>query len=222
MMTLSNAEKLPNRPKPKQVKATVKQSPYGPTPEQIRAITDRPPDRPTPEQIQAAGGKKVADVIAPGLRILFCGINPGLYSGAVGHHFARPGNRFWKALHRSGLTPRLLEPWEERTLLNHGCGITNLVERATASAAELSNKELIRGRRRLTGRVGHYRPAAVAMLGIGAYRTAFGHREAQIGPQPAEIGATQLWVLPNPSGLNAHYQLGDLVNLFAELRQAVC
>ena len=192
-----------------------------PTPAQIRAADQQPPFKPTPAQIRAAEGKKVPDIIAPGLRILFCGINPGLYSGAVGHHFARPGNRFWKALHRCGLTPRLLEPGEERALLGHGCGITNLVERATATAAELSNEELIRGRRRLAGRVGYYRPNAVAVLGIGAYRTAFGHPEAGTGPQQNGIGASQLWVLPNPSGLNAHYQVDDLAGLFGELRKAV-
>ena len=181
-----------------------------------------PPARPTPAQIQDAKGKKVPDVISPGLKILFCGINPGLYSGAVGHHFARPGNRFWKTLHRCGLTPRLLEPWEERALLDHGCGITNLVERATASAAELSEAELVRGRRRLAGMVGYYRPAAVAVLGIGAYRVAFGRSRAELGSQQDGIGASRLWVLPNPSGLNAHYQIDDLAGLFRELKKAVC
>jgi TDG/mug DNA glycosylase family protein len=164
----------------------------------------------------------VPDIIAPGLRILFCGINPGLYSGAVGHHFAHPGNRFWKTLHRSGLTPRLLQPFEERILLEYGCGITNLVERATAAAAELSNDELIAGRRSLAGTVGRYRPAVVAVLGIGAYRTAFGRREATMGPQGNGIGDSRLWILPNPSGLNAHYQLDDLADLFAELKKASC
>jgi TDG/mug DNA glycosylase family protein len=180
-----------------------------------------PPVKPTPEQIAAAQGRTVPDVIAPNLRILFCGINPGLYSGAVGHHFARPGNRFWKALHRSGLTPRRLKPWEERRLLDYGCGITNLVERATGSADELSNDELIRGRRSLAGKVGYYRPAAVAVLGIGAFRTAFGRPHARVGRQEDGIGASRLWALPNPSGLNAHYQIDDFVNLFATLKKAV-
>jgi len=190
----------------------------GSAPARSRKSGSGPPARPTPEQIRAAEGRTVPDVIAPGLRILFCGINPGLYSGAVGHHFARPGNRFWKALYRCGLTPRLLEPREERVLLDHGCGITNLVERATATAAELSNEDLIRGRRRLAGKVGYYQPAAVAVLGIGAYRTAFGRPAAKMGPQRAGIGASRLWILPNPSGLNAHYQLDDLAGLFMKLK----
>jgi len=198
-----------------------KKSPARPTAAQFRAADQQPPSRPTAEQIRAAEGRTVPDIIAPGLRILFCGINPGLYSGAVGHHFARPGNRFWKALHRSGLTPRLLEPREERALLDRGCGITNLVARATAAAAELSEAELLRGRRRLTGKVGYYRPATVAVLGIGAFRTAFGRTDARIGPQPTGIGASRLWVLPNPSGLNAHYQADDLAGLFGELKRSV-
>lgn len=181
----------------------------------------RQTEKPTPEQIAAAEGRTVPDIIAPGLRILFCGINPGLYSGAVGHHFARPGNRFWKALHRSGLTPRRLEPREERKLLDHGCGITNLVERATGSADELDDEEFVKGRRRLAGKVGYYRPETVAVLGIGAYRTGFGRPGAKVGRQKERIGASQLWVLPNPSGLNAHYQIKDLAGLFAELRRAV-
>jgi TDG/mug DNA glycosylase family protein len=171
-------------------------------------------ERPTPEQIRAAEGKRVNDIIAHGLRILFCGINPGLYSGAVGHHFARPGNRFWKALHQSGITPRLLEPWEERELLDFGCGITNLVNRATAVASDLSGEELLRSRRRLASKVRKYSPIAVAILGIGAYRTAFKQKKPRVGKQPETIGHSELWVLPNPSGLNANYQLPDLVKLF--------
>jgi len=179
------------------------------------------PSRPTPEQLRAAYGSKVPDVIARRLRVLFCGINPGLYSGAVGHHFARPGNRFWKALHWSGITPRRLEPWEERTLLKFGCGITNIVERATATAGELKDAEFAAGRRRLAARVGYYRPAAVAILGIGAYETGFRVRGTKPGRQQAGIGKSRLWVLPNPSGLNANYQLADFVRLFKELKQAV-
>jgi TDG/mug DNA glycosylase family protein len=177
-----------------------------------------PFEKPTPQEVKAAEGKEVPDVIASGLNILFCGINPGLYSGAVGHHFARPGNRFWKALHKAGLTPGRLEPWEERKLLDYGCGITNLVARATASAEELEAEELVRGRRRLAAKAGWYRPRAVAVLGIGAYREAFGRTDAEIGKQPEGMGESELWVLPNPSGLNAHYQVADLARLFKKVR----
>jgi TDG/mug DNA glycosylase family protein len=150
--------------------------------------------------------------------VLFCGINPGLYSGATGHHFARPGNRFWPALHAAGLTPRLVRPWEERELLNHGLGITNLVARATASAAELSVDELQSGRIALQRKVRRYGPRCVAVLGIGAYRSAFGRPGAGVGRQPESIGSATLWVLPNPSGLNANHQLPDLAHLFGGLR----
>lgn len=161
------------------------------------------------------------DVIAPGLQVLFCGINPGLYSGAVGHHFARPGNRFWRVLYAAGFTPRLLSPFEERELLTYGYGITNIVARATASADELSSAELIMGAQRLEEKVKHYQPRVLAVLGIGAYRIAFKRPWADPGPQAESMGASRLWVLPNPSGLNAHYQLEDLVRLFRELREAV-
>lgn len=153
--------------------------------------------------------------------MLFCGINPGLYSGATGHHFARPGNRFWPALHLSGFTPRLLSPWEEHLLLNLGLGITNLVARATASAAELTVRELRFGRRRLERKVKRYSPTWVAMVGIGAYRTAFERPGALVGQQPESVGRAGLWVLPNPSGLNANHQLADLVRAFAALLDAV-
>jgi len=176
--------------------------------------------KPTPEEIKAAHGKQVPDVIAKGLDILFCGINPGLYSGAVGHHFARPGNRFWKALHRAGITPRLLEPWEERKLLDYGCGITNLVDRATAQASEVTEDQLVKGRRILAGKVGWHKPRLVAILGISAYRTAFGESDAEIGRRSGKIGETEVWVLPNPSGLNAHYQVPDLARLFKQVKDA--
>ncbi|HEX8474128.1 MAG TPA: G/U mismatch-specific DNA glycosylase [Pyrinomonadaceae bacterium] len=177
--------------------------------------------RPTKAEILAATDKTVPDVIAPNLRVLFCGINPGLYTAAVGHHFARPGNRFWPALHASGFTDRLLSPFEERELLKQGYGITNVVERATATAAELSAEEFVRGGRRLAARVRRYRPKFLAVLGVTAYRTAFDHPKAQLGLQPETIGATAVWVLPNPSGLNAHYQPKDLARLFTELRDAI-
>src|SRR5512144_3030210 len=163
--------------------------------------------RPTRADLLAAQDKTVRDVIARGLRVLFCGINPGLYSGATGHHFARPGNRFWPTLYRAGFTPRLLDPGEERELLTFGYGITNLVPRATATADELAPEELVAGRRRLESKVKRYQPRVVAVLGIGAYRTAFARREAILGPQPEALASAAVWVLPNPSGLNAHYQL---------------
>ncbi|MGH8166839.1 MAG: G/U mismatch-specific DNA glycosylase [Woeseiaceae bacterium] len=168
--------------------------------------------------MQAAAGRTVPDVIAPGLDVLFCGINPGLYSGATGHHFSRPGNRFWPTLSGAGFTDRLLDPSEEHLLLDAGCGITNFVRRATAAAAELSNAELADGRRDLERKVQRYAPSWLAVLGIGAYRTAFGQRRASIGEQPERLGSSGLWVLPNPSGLNANYQLPELVRLYGELR----
>jgi len=163
----------------------------------------------------------VPDVIAPGLAVLFCGINPGLYSAATGHHFARPGNRFWPTLHAAGFTDRVLQPYEERLLLPLGYGITNVVERATATAAELSAAELAAGGRALVAKVEAYRPTVLAVLGIGAYRTAFDRHEAELGPQPERLGETRVWVLPNPSGLNAHYPPAALARLFGELRAAV-
>lgn len=183
--------------------------------------TARRPRRPTREELLAAAGKTVPDVIAPDLRILFCGINPGLYTAAVGHNFARPGNRFWPALHAGGFTDRVLSPSEERELLTLGYGITNVVERATASADELSPEELAAGGVRLAAKVRQYRPRFLAVLGIGAYRSAFGRPHAAPGPQPETLGATRLWVLPNPSGLNASYQPQKLAEMFRALRDAV-
>ncbi len=180
-----------------------------------------PERRPTREEIAAAEGRTVADVIAPGLLVLFVGINPGLYSGAVGHHFARPGNRFWPTLERAGFTEQILSPAAERRLLDVGLGITNLVARATASAAELSPEELRAGGRRVRTKIGRFRPKAAAFLGVSAYRVAFGRPRARIGPQTERIGTTSVWVLPNPSGLNAHYQLPELAEAFAMLRRAV-
>ncbi len=177
--------------------------------------------RPSKEELLAAAGKTVPDVIAQGLHVLFCGINPGLYTAAVGHHFARPGNRFWPALLASGFTNRLLSPFEERELLQNNYGITNVVERATATAAELSIEEYVEGGRLLEAKVRRYRPVFLAVLGVGAYRTAFDRPKAKLGLQPELIGQTRIWVLPNPSGLNAHYQPKDLARLFGELRLAV-
>ena len=177
--------------------------------------------RPAAAEITAAAGRRVPDLIAPGLAVLFCGINPGLYSAATGHHFARPGNRFWPALHASGFTRRLLRPWEERVLLGHALGITNLVARATATAAELGTEELRLGRQRLARKIRRYRPACVAVLGIGAYRSAFGRPRAEVGHQPEPLASAAVWVLPNPSGLNANHQLADLAAAFAKVRQFV-
>ncbi|MFQ6023212.1 MAG: G/U mismatch-specific DNA glycosylase [Acidiferrobacterales bacterium] len=178
------------------------------------------PHRPSKQDLLAAQGKTVPDVIAPDLEVLFVGINPSLYSAAVRHHFARPGNRFWPVLHRAGFTNRLLSPFEERQLLQRGYGITNVVARATASAAELSAAELMTGARRLTAKVRRYRPCMVAVLGIGAYRAAFDRRKATLGKQQEALADAMLWVLPNPSGLNANYQLNDLARLFRKLRTA--
>jgi len=169
--------------------------------------------------VLAAAGRTVRDVIVPGLRVLFCGINPGLYSGAVGHHFARPGNRFWPVLHAAGFTDRVLASWEERELLDYGYGITNLVARATATAAELAREEFVAGARRLERKVKRYRPKWVAVLGIGAYRTAFGRPRAVVGPQPERLGPARLWLLPQPSGLNANHQMPELTEAFGELRK---
>jgi double-stranded uracil-DNA glycosylase len=175
--------------------------------------------RPTRAEVLAAAGRTVPDVIGHGLRVLFCGINPGLYSAATGHHFARPGNRFWPALHGAGFTDRLLKPWEERDLLERGYGITNLVARATASAAELSKEEFLAGARRLERKVKRYAPGWVAVVGIGAYRMAFARPRAIIGPQPERLGPARLWLLPQPSGLNANHQLPALETAFRELRR---
>lgn len=161
----------------------------------------------------------VRDVIAPDLRVLFVGINPGLYSGAVGHHFARPGNRFWKTLHAAGFTDEVLSPFDERVLLSRGIGITNVVRRATASASELSPEELRAGARALKKKIERYRPRVVAFLGVSAYRTAFEKPRATIGSQPDELAGARVWVLPNPSGLNAHYQLPALARSFRALRE---
>lgn len=180
-----------------------------------------PAARPTKEDLAAAYGKGVRDVIAPGLRVLFCGINPGLYTAAIGHHFGRPGNRFWTVLHRAGFTPRLLTPYEERELLDLGLGITNVVNKATRVAEELTRDELRGGGAALERKVRRHRPRALAVLGLGAYRTAFERPRAAVGPQEETIGATRVWVLPNPSGRTASYQLDALTRLFGDLRRAV-
>src|SRR6267142_2116727 len=175
------------------------------------------PFRPTKQQLIQAAGKTVRDVIAPRLRVLFCGINPGLYTAAVGHHFARPGNRFWPALYAAGFTDRLVSPFDERELLKSGYGITNVVMRATATADGLSREDLYKGGQLSAAKVRRYRPRVLAILGLGAYRTALEKPKAVIGRQEEMIGETVIWALPNPSGLNAHYQAKDLAQLFSQL-----
>lgn len=178
------------------------------------------PWKPTRAELLAAVNKTVPDVIAPGLSVLFCGINPGLYTAAVGHHFARPGNRFWPALYHGGFTDRLLSPFDERELLTSGYGVTNVVQRTTATADQLSLEEIVAGGKELVKKIKRYRPRILAVLGVGAYRVAFNQPKAKVGRQEERMGETILWVLPNPSGLNAHYQSKDLAILFSELKAA--
>jgi TDG/mug DNA glycosylase family protein len=177
-------------------------------------------NRPTAADLDAARGREIPDVIAPDLAVLFCGINPRLWSAATGHHFARPGNRFWPALHASGFTPRQLDPSEQEELLSYWLGITNLVGRGTARADELTAAELIDGAEALADKADRLRPRWIAVVGVTAYRTAFRRRDAVVGPQPDRLAGSGLWVLPNPSGLNAHYQIDRLVSEFAALRRA--
>jgi TDG/mug DNA glycosylase family protein len=176
--------------------------------------------RPTKAEVLAAAGGTVPDLVAPGLRVLFCGINPSLYSSAVGYHFARPGNRFWPTLHASGFTERQLAPWEGHLLLALGCGITNLVARASATAADLAPGELRAARARLERKVRRLAPRWVAVLGIGAYAAAFRTPRPRVGQQEGRLAGAGLWVLPNPSGLNANHQLPELARVFAALRVA--
>ncbi len=173
---------------------------------------------PTRTELLALTGSTVPDLITSDLHVLFCGINPGLYSAYTGHHFARPGNRFWPALYAAGFTDRLLAPSEESELLTLGLGITNIAARATAAADELSNAELMAGGQHLLAKVETYRPQVVAVLGISAYRTAFTLPHAGLGRQPERLGSALLWVLPNPSGLNAHYTPADLARVFRDFR----
>lgn len=178
------------------------------------------PNRPTRADLAAAVDLTIPDVIAPGLRVLFCGINPGLYSAATGHHFARPGNRFWPALHRSGFTDRQLDPAEQLSLLDAGLGITNLVDRASARADELTAAELAAGGEALAAKAARCRPHWIAVLGVTAYRAAFRRPKATVGPQDDLAGPARVWLLPNPSGLNAHFDLDKLSTEFARLRRA--
>ena len=182
-----------------------------------RTVTPR---KPTRQEVAAAEGATTTDILARGLRVVFCGINPSLYSAAVGHHFARPGNRFWPAVHRAGFTDRRLSPFEDRRLLEYGCGLTNIADRATATADQVTADELAAGARSLRRKLRAYAPRAVAFLGVGAYRTAFGKPRATFGRQPDALAGVEVWVLPNPSRLNATFHHTG-PPLFIELRKAV-
>ncbi len=177
--------------------------------------------RPSRGEVAAAYGTTIRDVIGPGLRVLFVGINPGLYSGATGHHFARPGNRFWKTLHGAGFTPRVYSPFEDRSLLDLGIGITNLVARTTPTADELTSEELRDGAATLERKVGRWKPEVVAFVGVTAYRMAFRRPRARIGPQEETLVGARVWVLPNPSGRTAAYQLPQLIEAFSALRASL-
>jgi len=176
------------------------------------------PWKPSKAQLLAAHNKLVPDLAAKNLIVLFAGINPGLYTAAIGRHFGRPGNRFWPALHGGGITPRLFSPFEESLLLDLKFGITNIVERATARADELTDDELRAGGHRLQAKVKRWRPTVVAFVGIGPYRKISGIKDARVGLQNDLFGGSHAWVLPNPSGLNAHYQPAALAQLFGDLR----
>lgn len=177
--------------------------------------------KPTKEDLRDATNRTMEDLIDYNLKVLFCGINPGIWSGATGFHFAKPGNRFWKALHLGGFSERLLHPSEEHELLENGYGITSFCKRTTATAAELTNAEIIEGGKLLVKKIKEFTPHFLAVLGIGAYRTAFNQPKAKLGLQDEKIGDTSIWLLPNPSGLNAHYQLNDLAKLFGELKKTI-
>jgi TDG/mug DNA glycosylase family protein len=175
---------------------------------------------PSKKDIASARDKTVPDVLAKDLNVLFSGINPGLYSAAVGYHFGRPGNRFWKVIHLAGFTPSQLQPSHQAELLRFCLGITNLVPRATATADQLAPAELRQGAAELERKVEAFKPKFVAFLGLGAYRSAFGRKDAQVGLQTHPIGDSKVWLLPNPSGLNAYYQINDLVGLYRNLMEA--
>lgn len=177
--------------------------------------------KPTAGELIAAVNGTTPDILQKNLRVVFCGINPSVYSVVVGHHFARPGNRFWKALYGGGFTPHLLAPHQDRELLKYGCGITNVVDRATVAAAELSPDEFVTGGKKLQAKIKIYKPQWLAVLGISAYRIAFAGPKAVLGLQEQSIGGARVWVLPNPSGLNAHYHPPELARLFGELREAI-
>ncbi len=173
--------------------------------------------KPSKEDLRDARRRTTEDLIDYNLKVLFCGINPGIWSGATGFHFAKPGNRFWKALHLGGFSDRVLHPSEEHELLENGYGITCFCKRTTARADELTTEEIIQGGKNLIKKTEKFKPQILVVLGIGAYRTAFQKPKAHLGLQTEKIGETHIWLLPNPSGLNAHYQLNDLAKLFGEI-----
>jgi TDG/mug DNA glycosylase family protein len=177
--------------------------------------------KPTKEDLRDATNRTTEDLIDYDLKVLFCGINPGIWSGATAFILPKPATRFWKTLHLSGFTSRLLHPSEEHELLENGYGITSFCKRTTARADELRVEEYIEGGKALVKKIKRFHPQFLAVLGIGAYRTAFDQPKAKLGLQEQLIEKTRVWLLPNPSGLNAHYQLNDLAKLFAELRQAI-
>jgi len=177
--------------------------------------------KPTKEDLRDARSRTTEDLIDDDLKVLFCGINPGIWSGATGFHFAKPGNRFWKALHFGGFTDRVLHPSEEHELLENGYGITSFCKRTTARADELTTEEYVEGGKNVVKKIERYKPQFLAVLGIGAFRTAFNQPKAKLGLQAEKIGGAKVWLLPNPSGLNAHYQLNDLTKLFGELRREI-
>lgn len=180
------------------------------------------PGRPDRAALEAARDTTLPDLLGPGLRLLICGINPSLWAAATGAHFARPGNRFWPALHDAGLTGHLvdcsagMDPADREHVVARGIGITNLVRRATARADELHPSEFVAGRERLAALVAERRPAVVAVAGITAYRHAFADPGAVLGPQEQELAGARLWALPSPSGLNAHATRASLAEAFAE------
>jgi TDG/mug DNA glycosylase family protein len=177
--------------------------------------------KPKPADLEAAKKRRVPDVIASGLDVLFCGINPGLYTAWIGHHFGRPGNRFWPAMHAGGFTPILLPPYDEKRLLEWNLGITNMVARPTNLAAELTDGELLAGRTIIEQKVDRYQPHWLAMLGVTSFRIAFNQPKAMLGRQSLRLGRTNIWVLPNPSGLNAHHTPTRLAELFREFYHQV-
>jgi len=177
--------------------------------------------KPSKEDLRDAINRTTEDLIDYDLKVLFCGINPGIWSGATGFHFAKPGNRFWKVLFLAGFTDRILHPSEEHELLELGYGITSFCKRTTARADELTPKEYIEGGKALVKKIEKYKPQNLAVLGIGAFRTAFQKPKAKLGLQDEKIGGARVWLLPNPSGLNAHYQADDLAKLFGEVRKSV-
>ena len=173
--------------------------------------------KPSKEDLRDALNRTTEDLIDYNLKVLFCGINPGIWSGATGFHFAKPGNRFWKTLHLAGFTNRILHPSEEHELLENGYGITSFCKRTTARADELTTEEYVEGGKILVKKVKKFKPQTLAVLGITAFRIAFQQPKANLGLQNEKIGGAAVWVLPNPSGLNAHYQLPDLAKLFGEI-----